>query len=326
MNIKMKYGEIPGIEKKVSRIVQGMVILKILGKEKSFRILDSAFAEGINAFDSAHTYFDGESDRIFGDWVNSRGVREEVVLLEKGAYPNDDRNRLTPFDITADIHDCLARLNFDYLDIFALHRDDESVPVGIIMEILNEHIKNGLIRSIGASNWTYKRIQEANTYAAKYGLIGFTMSSPHFSLAEQYEDPWGYNSVTITGDDAGAAREWYCQNQMPIFPWSSLSGGFFSGKYRSDNQETFEAEKNKRVLRCYGREDNFKRLDRCKEIAAKHDVTSSQIAVSWVLSGQLNCFPLIGSWTEERVKENAASVEIELTKEEIAYLNIEIDT
>ncbi|MBI9106643.1 MAG: aldo/keto reductase [Spirochaetales bacterium] len=322
----MKYEKISGIKKKVSRIAQGTVLLKVLGKSNSFRILDAALAEGINIFDSAHTYFEGESDRIFGEWVESRGIREEIILLDKGAYPNTDRNRLTPFDITADLYDCLARLKFDYLDIFALHRDDESVPVGPIIEILNTHIKNGLIRAIGASNWTSGRIKEANEYAAEHGLAGFTLSSPHYSLAEQYEDPWGYNSVTLTGDTAGRAREWYRKTQMPVFSWSTLCGGFFSGKYSRDNLDTFIEEKNKRVIRCYGREPNFKRLDRCLEIATVHGATPSQIAVGWVLSGRLNCFPLIGSWTPEQVRQNAAASEIELTDSEVEYLNLEINT
>ena len=92
----------------------------------------------------------GKAERMLGRWINERGVREQVVIITKGAHYNEDRKRVTPFDITSDLHDSLARLKTDYIDLYILHRDDPDVPVGPIVEILNQHQQAGLISALAA--------------------------------------------------------------------------------------------------------------------------------------------------------------------------------
>src|SRR5690606_27782491 len=127
----------------------------------------------------------------------------------------------TPYDITADLFDSLARMQTDYIDIYLLHRDDPDVPVGPIVEILNEHHQAGRIHAFGGSNWSHERIREANEYAAAHGLTPFVASSPNFSLAEQIQEPWA-GCLSIGGRKGAAARDWYRQNQIALFTWSSL--------------------------------------------------------------------------------------------------------
>ena len=140
---ELRTGSLPGLDKPLPRLVQGTVMVTSADEAGSFRLLDEVFALGGTAFDTAHVYGQGDNERTFGKWVKSRGVRDEVVVVAKGAHHNEDRKRVTPFDITADLHDSLARFGFDYVDLYVLHRDDPSVPVGPIVEVLNEHQKAG---------------------------------------------------------------------------------------------------------------------------------------------------------------------------------------
>ncbi|MDQ3862906.1 MAG: aldo/keto reductase, partial [Actinomycetota bacterium] len=224
----MKYGSVPGIGKPVARIVQGTVMIKSEQQEQSFALLDEVFALGGTTFDTAHQYGGGDSERTFGRWVMERGVRDEVVVIGKGAHHSEDRKRVTPFDITADLYDSLARFGFDHIDLYLLHRDDPSVPVGPIVEVLNEHLYEGRIHAFGGSNWTPERLSEANDYAEENGLTPFVASSPNLSLAVQAVEPWP-DCVSISGDEA--SRRWYEETRMPLFTWSSLAGGFFSGRF-----------------------------------------------------------------------------------------------
>src|SRR3712207_5854018 len=148
----MQYGAIPGIDKPVSRLVQGTVMISSSDVERSFALLDAIFDLGCTAFDTAHVYGTGDNERTVGRWVRERGIRDQVVIIGKGAHHNADRRRVTPFDITSDIYDSLARFKFDYIDLYILHRDDPSQPVGPIVETLNEHLRAGRIHAIGGSN------------------------------------------------------------------------------------------------------------------------------------------------------------------------------
>ena len=322
----MKYGRISGIDKDASRVGQGLMMLRQDDMEGGFRLLDAVYGTGITLFDSAHGYGGGACDRVFGQWVRERHLRDKVVLLDKCCHPSGDRKRVTPADLTSELHDCLARLKFDHIDIFAFHRDDEALPVGPLVERMNQHIREGKILAYGASNWTHRRIAEANTYAEANGLAGFTVSSPHYSLAESIEDPWGGTSETITGADNQDARDWYRATQMPLIPWSSLCGGFFSGRFRRDNLDSFTNGNDKRCVRCYCSEDNFKRLDRTEELGREKGASVAQIALAYMLCGPLNCYPLAASWTDGQAADNAKATDIELTPEEVAWLDLRRDT
>ena len=126
----MKYGTIEGVSKPVSRIVQGTTAIGRSNMDASLRLLDEVFELGLTTFDMANNYGGGDVERVFGHWLKTRGVRDEIVLLTKGGHHSQDRKRVTPYDIESDIHDSLARCGTDFLDIYLLHRDDETKPVG----------------------------------------------------------------------------------------------------------------------------------------------------------------------------------------------------
>jgi aryl-alcohol dehydrogenase-like predicted oxidoreductase len=315
----MNYGQVPGLDKKISRLAQGTVMVNGVDAKREFALLDGIFELGCTTFDTAHVYGDGANERAVGQWVRDNNLRENVVIIAKGAHHNKDRKRVTPHDITGDIYDSLARFKFDYLDLYILHRDDPSVSVGPIVEVLNEHQKAGRIRAFGGSNWSHGRIDEANRYAAEHGLIGFVASSPNLSMAEQIKEPWD-GCISIGGKKGEASRVYYQAHQTPLFTWSSLAGGFFSGRFRRDNLETFTDYFDKLCVTCYCVEENFKRLDRAEELAKKKGVTLPQIAFAYVINQPLNIYALVGCQTPKEFKANIDAMAIKLTEDEIAWL------
>jgi aryl-alcohol dehydrogenase-like predicted oxidoreductase len=289
-------------------------------QDESFALLDAVVALGGNTLDTAHSYGNGDTERLIGQWMEARGNRDQVNILTKGAHPSADRKRVTPFDIAADLHDSLARLKTGHVEIYLLHRDDESLPVGPIVEALNEHHAAGRIGIFGGSNWTPARLQEANDYAAAHGLAPFTASSPNFSLAEQVAAPWA-GCLSIGGPGGAADRAWYAQNQMALFPWSSLAGGFFSGRFRRDNLAEFTDGFDEVCARAYGHEVNFQRLERAQSLAAQMGVTAPQIALAYVLHHGLNIFPLVGCRTPQEFEDNVRGSNLELSPEQVRWLD-----
>jgi aryl-alcohol dehydrogenase-like predicted oxidoreductase len=316
----MEYGTVPGIDKPVSRLVQGTVMVSSRAIDYSFELLDAIFELGCTTFDTAHQYGGGDNERTVGRWVNDRGVRDKVVILGKGAHHSQDRRRVTPYDITSDLHDSLARFKFDFIDLYVLHRDDPNVPVGSIVEVLNEHKRAGLIHAFGGSNWSVERLRAANEYAAAHGLEPFAVSSPNYSLAVQVKEPWE-NCISISGPQAAADRAWYRQQKMPIFSWSSLAGGFFSGRFRRDNLHTFESYLDKLCVECYCSEENFQRLDRAQEMATQKGLTIPQIATAYVMSQPLNIFALVGCQSADEFRANMQAMSLRLTAEEMRWLD-----
>lgn len=321
----MQYGAVQGVEKPVSRLVQGTVMIGSNEAERGFALLDGVRELGCTAFDTAHQYGDGDSERTFGRWMETRGLRDEVVVIGKGAHHNRDRARVTPFDITADLFDSLARLRTEYIDLYLLHRDDPSVPVGPIMEILNEHLDTGRIRAFGASNWSTGRIREANEYAEERNLVPFAASSPNLSLAVQAKAPWE-GCVSISGEDGETERQWYAQQEMPLFTWSSLAGGFFSGRFTRDNLHTFDTYLDELCVETYCFEDNFARYDRARTFAEDRGLSVPQVALAYVLGQPLDVFALVGCHTAGEFEDNVSAAAVSLTSEERSWLDRGEDT
>lgn len=315
----MQYGTIPGVTKRVARLIQGTVMIASSKLDYSFGLLDDILALGGNTFDAAHVYGNGDNERTLGRWLEARGVREQVVVITKGAHHNQDRRRVTPFDITADLHDSLARLRTGYIDLYLLHRDDPAVPVGPIIEVLNEHLAAGRIHAFGGSNWSHARIKEANEYAAARGLTPFAVASPHFSLAIQVEEPWD-NCISLTGENGAAARQFYAENGMPLLTWSSLAGGFFSGRFRPDNLDTFTEYLDRLCVKSYCYPENFARLDRVQELARARGASVAQVAMAYVVAQPFNVFPLVGCANGDEYAANAAALDLALTAGEVRWL------
>jgi aryl-alcohol dehydrogenase-like predicted oxidoreductase len=206
------------------------------------------------------------------------------------------------------------------VDIYLLHRDDETQPVGPIVEALNEHHAAGRIGLFGGSNWSHQRLQEANDYAAAHGLVPFSASSPNFSLAEQIVPPWD-GCLSIGGAAGAEARAWYTQTGMTIFAWSSLAGGFFTGRHQRGNQDSFTDDFDIGCARAYGYEINYQRLDRAQALAQELGVSAAQIALAYVLCQPLPVFPIVGCRTPEEFADNLHATSLKLTPAQLAWLD-----
>ena len=319
----MKYHQITGIDKPVSRLIQGTVYFTEANKDEAFALYDAVFEQGCNTFDTAHIYVGGECERVLGDWIRTRNIRDEVVILDKGAHPIDDRQRVTADDISSDIYESLERLGVEHIDLYILHRDDPSQPVAGIMDCLYEHHQAGRISAIGGSNWSHQRIKEANDYARKNDLLPFVASNPQFSLAEMVKPTWE-DCISIGHDKD--AQAWYQNNDMALFTWSSLAGGFMAGRFSRDNLDSFDDYFAGVNINAYAYEDNFRRLDRAKDLAQEKSISLPQLALAYVLNQALNIFALIGSMTPEQFTDNASALDIHLSDNELAWLNLEQDT
>ncbi len=317
MDTIMQYANIAGIDKPISRLVQGTIMITSKEEARSFDLLDAVYGMGCTTFDTAHVYGRGDVEKTFGRWVNSRGVRDKIVIIDKGAHPMDGRKRVTPEDIDSDVHESLERLGTDYIDLYLLHRDDPEFPVGPIIKVLNEHLHAGRIHAFGGSNWSVERLIEANEYAAAHKLTPFTFSSPNFSLAEQVQAPWE-GCISISYDMP--ARAWYEQNQMPVFAWSSLAGGFFSGRFRRDNLSEFTEYFDALCVTTYCVEPNFQRLDRVQQLAHETGMSIPQIATAYVLNQPMNLFALVGCNTPAEFQANLEALSLKLTPEQVAWL------
>ena len=325
METTMRYGQVKGVEKPVSVLVQGTAHFDGAHADDAFATYDAAFAHGCNTFDTAHGYGAGECEWVLGRWIASRGVREQVVILDKGAHPYDGRHRVTPSDITSDLTESLDRLGVDFIDLYLLHRDDETQPVEPIVDVLNQHRREGRIGAFGGSNWSHERVQAANHYAEAHGLTPFTASSPQFSLAEMVNPAWE-GCISVGGQHNPAARAWYASQEIALFTWASLAGGFMTGKYRRDNLNApgdyFDAV----AIHAYAHEDNFRRLERAERLASDKGISLPQLGLAYVLNQPLHIFALVGARKPAEFMENLPALDISLTQAEMAWLNLEPDT
>jgi len=305
----MNYRKIPQINRLLSRVVLG----GRFGEQDdtlSFDMLDTFVELGGNVIDTANAYANGKSEILLGKWFSKRNNREQIVLIDKGCHPRKNQpKRVSPRCIQDDIQESLARLQSSYIDIFLLHRDDETVPVEPIIETLNEEIVYGHILAFGASNWNYERISKANNYAVKNNLIGFCASSYGFSLAIPKNPMWPgviYLNSKI--------REWHIRTQVPLFAWSSQARGWFSGNYVLGKRYDPDVE------RVYTSQENLARLRRTQNLAKQKGVTPVQIALAYVLNQPFPTFALIGPESLSELCESIAAPELYFSSKEVNYL------
>lgn len=314
------YRNIPYVKKPVSRILFGSAFAPFDSGEGNDELLDAMVELGINAIDLARVY--GNAERNIGRWMAKRGNRDKLVLLTKGAHPSPAwEKRVTEKDILADFQRSCEELQTDYIDIYILHRDDPEVEVAVAVETLNALHADGKIGAFGGSNWSHRRIAEANVYAQSHGLVPFTVSSPHFSLAEQIADIWG-DGLTITGSANAEARDWYQQNQMSVVAHSSMARGFLSGKLKSTGRERAAEILDHFAVKGFCSEENFRRLERCEQLAAEKNCTVAQIGLAWLFGQKINTFAVISTSRPERMQQNIDALRLTLSQEELDWLDL----
>jgi aryl-alcohol dehydrogenase-like predicted oxidoreductase len=269
-------------------------------------MLDAFYERGGNLLDSAWLYGGGRSDRLLGDWLKARGVRNEMVVIGKGAHAP-----LTYPDVIArQLSESLDRLKTDYLDLYFMHRDNPIVPVGEFVDAMDAEVRAGRIRTYGGSNWTRERMDAAFAYAETNGKHPPGALSNNFALAEMIEPPWA--GCLAASDEAWKA--WLRKRKIANFAWSSQAQGFFTDRAGRDKTG------NKDMVRCWYNEKNFARRDRAVEYAAKHGSTPIRVAVAYCLAQDFPVVPLIGPLTLQELEDSLAAVDIALTPADVKWL------
>ncbi|MGO1257426.1 MAG: aldo/keto reductase, partial [Brachybacterium sp.] len=302
----MTYGRIPGIEKQISRLVMGCDNQMTLPQASA--MFDAFYEIGGTTFDTAYIYGGGYIEKLFGQWVRNRGVREDVVVITKGAHtPHCD-----PESITRQLEESLERQGTDYADLYMMHRDNPEIPVGEFVDAMDEHLRAGRIRAYGGSNWTPARVDEANEYARANGRTGFVGVSNHFGLAEALDVPWA-GCVHATDPESKA---WFEERGIALLPWSSQARGFFTGRAHPEDRSDAE------LVRCYYSDENFERLARAEQLGAERGVPATAIALAFVLHQKFPTFALFGPRSIAEMRSSTLGLGVELTTEEMAWLDL----
>lgn len=300
--------------KNLSRMALGTHLFCLKTEKTSREILDMFVANGGNVIDTARCYGEDvtrpkspESERCIGRWIQSSGMRDEIVLITKGGnpeYKNGEhiRNRITENDIEADITKSLEELNTDYIDIYLFHKDDPTVEPGAAIEILNKYVKSGMVKHIGASNWSTQRIKAANKYAKEHGLAEFEYSEIAFSLKDNVTNGWGEKELIheMNFED----YQYYREIGLPVIGFGAQAYGFFYG----NDIPAGTSEKNRELFR------------RLKNICNKKLINAHQALYGFYFGCDIKNIPLISAKSVSRLKEAVDNCNIVLDKQEIEYL------
>lgn len=314
----MQYLRLEGIPRPVSRLLFGCAYPAMLAGEDQSALLDQACEAGITAFETAENY--GKSELVLGAWIAARKNRDSITLITKGCHPYG-HPRVTPEDMRHDFEQSLKRLQTDHVDVYMLHRDDPTRPVGPIMEALGELVRQGKALRIGASNWTLERVREANDYAREHGLAPLSVISPNYSLARQTGDPWG-GCTAISGEEHAQDRAWCAQQGITVIAYAALAHGFLAGKIPSSEPERLRASLDEGGQRGYFSQENLERLRRAEQMAAEKGCSVAQIALAYVLTDPLGILPAVSSTKRRHMDANIAALEIALTESERAWLDL----
>lgn len=309
---------LPGTPLAVSPLCLGGVPFgTTITEAESFALLDRFVALGGNFLDTARIYSDwvpGElrrSERILGDWIAARGHRNRLVLATKGAHPfidSLDRPRTAAAEIRDDLEGSLRTLRTDVIDLYWLHRDDETRPVGHFIDLLNVFLREGKIRAFGASNWTASRLRAAHDYAKKSGQQGFSANQPFWCLGVAASRPPPFTGfVKFYADTYRFHRE----TGLAVIPYTSQANGFFSKLARGDTgleKHDFHVPPNLAAGRIVA------------ELAAAKGVAPSAIVLAYLWSRPFPVVPIIGSRTLAQLEEAIAALPVRLSPAELTAL------
>lgn len=267
---------------------------------------------GGRTFDTARHY--RESEAVIGDWLQHK-KRADYTIITKGCHPTREAphvSRVDPKSILADLATSLAKLKTDYVDVWLLHRDDPTQPVGPLMETLSGLVDQGKIRSFGVSNWELPRIMEAKAYCETHGLHPLSFNSPNFSLAKVNEPRWA-NCVTASEEMVQWHQEW----DFPLISWSAQAEAFFSPRFRpTDSHDPNNAE----FVAVYFNQLNWQRLEVCESLAKQKGVKPIQISLAYVLNQEFPTYATIGPEAEWQLQESLEALTIRLSPTEMMAL------
>jgi len=309
----MDYRNLGKTDLKVSQLCMGTMQFGWSADEALSRhILSAAYEAGINFVDTADIYSrwvpgnpGGVSEEIIGRWMKAAGIpREKLVIATKvrgrmGDGPNDEG--LSRLHIMQAVEDSLRRLQTDYIDLYQTHWPDESTPIEETLHALDDLVKQGKARYLGASNYPAWQLMQALWTSDKHNLARYDCIQPHYNLLHREEFERELAAVCKTYG-------------IGVIPYSPLAGGFLTGKYRREN--TTPDSVRAKGLQHACTEKNFALIDQMDAIAKAHHATVSQVALAWMLADPLISSPIIGPNKMEQLTDNLGALDVRLTEDE----------
>ncbi|MEO1290786.1 MAG: aldo/keto reductase [Chloroflexota bacterium] len=315
----MQYTKLGNTGLEISRICLGMMSYGdknwrdwILDYNEGKPIVQRAVEGGINFFDTANMYSVGVSEEHTGNYMREFFPRrEEYVVATKVFFRlNDKPNEggLSRKHIMDSVDASLLRLGMDYIDLYQIHRWDYDVPIEETMEALHDVVKAGKVRYIGASSMYAWQFAKAQHTADLNGWTRFISMQNHYNLIYREEE----REMNPLCADMGVG----------LIPWSPLARGFLAGNRSRDKDsgQTARSKSDGFAHNMYYADVDFDIVDRCKELAEKHDKSSAQIALAWILHKSDVNAPIIGATKMRHLDEAIDAVDITLSDDEITYL------
>jgi aryl-alcohol dehydrogenase-like predicted oxidoreductase len=280
-----------------------------LDEEHSRPFIQRALGLGINFFDTADVYSFGMSETVLGRAMKDFAQRDEVVIATKvrsemGPGPND--KGLSRKHILSSIDASLKRLGMDYVDIYQIHRWDYETPIEETLEALNDVVRAGKARYIGASSMYAWQFAKALYTSDLHGWARFVSMQPHYNLVYREEE-----------------REMLplCLDQhIAVIPWSPLARGLLTRKPTVERNETLRAQTDAFGKMLYTREDDLAIAQRVSDVAEKRGIPMAQVALAWMLYKPFITAPIIGATKIEHLDDAVAALSVKLSAEELQQL------
>ena len=314
----MEYVNLGKTGMKVSRLCLGMMSYGskkwrdwVLEGEEAKPFIKRALDAGINFFDTADVYSTGESERVTGKLLKEFGGKREnlVVSTKVHVQMSDDINDrgLSRKHILDSIDRSLQRLQMDYVDLYQIHRWDYETPIEETMEALNDVVRAGKARYIGASSMFAWQFAKALHISEVKGWARFVSMQNHYNLAYREEER---EMIPLCIDQG-----------IGLIPWSPMARGFFAGnRKRGGGGETSRANSDPFANGLYFREEDFIIADCVAEVAKERGVSGSQVALAWVLSKPYVTSPIIGATKMDHLDQAIGALDIKLSEDEIKKL------
>ncbi|HEX8747725.1 MAG TPA: aldo/keto reductase [Pyrinomonadaceae bacterium] len=321
----MKYRRLGNTGLKVSELCLGTMTfgekfynIAEVDQEGANRMVGRALDAGINFFDTADVYSYGESEELLGRAIASSGVRRDSVVIatkvrsamsEAAQAGTTDVNNvgLSRQHIMAACEQSLKRLGTDYIDLYQVHGWDVVTPVEETLRALDDLVRQGKVRYLGCSNWSARHLMKALVLAGAHDWERFVSLQAYYSLV---------------GRDLEHELLPLCVEEgLGVLPWSPLSGGFLTGKYRRDAPSPEGARRSGFNFPPIDEARGFDAVDALDEVAAARDATVAQVALAWLLAQPGVTSIIIGANKMSQLEDNLRSAGIELSPEEVARLN-----
>jgi aryl-alcohol dehydrogenase-like predicted oxidoreductase len=271
------------------------------------RLVGVALDAGINFFDTADVYAEGDSERILGKALGAR--RKDVVLASKvrgraGPGPNDVG--LSRAHIMASIDASLQRLGTEWIDLYQIHGFDALTPLDETLRALDDLVRAGKVRNIGCSNLAAWHIAKANGLAAAHGWSRFESLQAYYSIAGR--------------DLERELAPVLADQQMGLMVWSPLAGGFLSGKYSREQDGPAGSRRTTFDFPPVNRERAFACIEAMRTIGAAHGVSVARVALAWLLAQKQVTTIIIGARNDEQLRDNVDATKLLLTADDLAML------